>query len=112
MSSNYSIGHEAENVASEYLKNLGYKIIELNWRTKYCEIDIVAQKNQTVYLIEVKYRSSDRQGTGLDYITPTKLRQMKFAAEMWVGTHSWDGDYTLAVIGVGPDNFELIEDLI
>ncbi len=78
--------------------DLGYKILEINWRTKYCEIDIVAEKNKRVYFVEVKSRSSTRFGTGFEYITKKKLNQMKFAAEMWVSHHNWKNDYQLAAI--------------
>lgn len=111
MSTNYSVGHEAERLAAEYLKKIGFKIRQMNWRTKHCEIDIVAEKDETIFLVEVKYRSNDNQGEGFNYITPAKLRQMKFAAEMWVSDHEWSGQYTLGVLSAGPDSFEFIEDL-
>lgn len=96
--SNYATGHSAEQAAAEYLKTQGYKILELNWHTKYCEIDIVAQKGKRIYCTEVKYRKSTDSGSGFEYITLKKLHQMKFAAEMWVSQHKWTGDYQLAAI--------------
>lgn len=102
--SNYSIGHRAEREAATYLKMRGYKIIELNWRRPRCEIDIIAEKDGTAYLVEVKYRGSDNQGSGLDYITTGKLRQMRYAAETWAEDVEWSGDYQLAAIELaGPD---------
>lgn len=98
MTTNYTTGHDAEQVAAEYLKRHGYKILEINWRTKYCEIDIVAQKHKRVFFTEVKYRRTNQAGSGLEYITPKKLNQMKFAAEMWVSQQKWQGDYQLAAI--------------
>ncbi len=95
---NYSAGHAAELVAADFIGSQGFKIRELNWKTKYCEVDIVAEKDDRVYFVEVKYRRNDNQGSGLDYITPNKLRQMAFAAEMWVSDHDWSGDYQLAAI--------------
>ena len=65
-----------------------------------CEIDIVARKGNTVYMCEVKYRRTANQGTGLDYITPAKLRQMEFAARAWAHHHGWLGDYVLAAVEV------------
>lgn len=88
----------AEAAAAEYLKSLGYQIIEQNWRTKYCEIDIVAKQRQTVYFVEVKYRQTDTHGHGFDYITDKKMEQMRFAAELWVSENEWNGDYALAAI--------------
>ncbi|OYW43612.1 hypothetical protein B7Z28_00760 [Candidatus Saccharibacteria bacterium 32-45-3] len=83
-----TIGDEAEDVASQYLVANGHVLLERNWRTKFCEIDIVSQHESTVYFTEVKYRSSKDQGGGIAAITPKKLRQMKFAAELFALKHS------------------------
>ncbi len=107
MTSNYVQGHHAEEVAAEYLRNLGYKITELNWKTKHCEIDIVVQKDQVAYFVEVKYRTTTDQGSGFDYITSKKLKQMQFAAELWVNSHDWDGEYQLAGVEVSGDDFQI-----
>lgn len=111
MGSNYTAGHDAEAVAGDYLKKQGFKILELNWKTRYCEIDIIAQKKKVIYFVEVKSRRNDNQGYGLDYITPGKLRKMTFAAEMWVSGNHWNGDYQLAAIGIDGDDITLIDEI-
>lgn len=105
---NYATGHAAEKVAAVYLRQNGFKILDINWRTKYCEIDIVAHKKKRVYFVEVKHRNVDFAGSGFEYITPKKLNQMKFAAEMWVAHNQWKHDYQLAAIEVGGQEFEII----
>ena len=102
-------GQQAEVAAAHYLNKLGYKILQQNWRTRYCEIDIVAQKKKTIHLVEVKYRVRDTQGSGLDFITSTKLRQMRFAAEMWVQEHDWRGDFQLSAIEISGPKFTVTE---
>lgn len=77
------IGDTAEDVAAKYIKRAGHDIIDRNWKTKYCEIDIISELDGTVYFTEVKYRKKPDQGGGLAAITPTKLRQMRFAAEFY-----------------------------
>jgi putative endonuclease len=99
--SNFTHGHDAEKVAAQFLKKQGYKILELNWHTPRAEIDIVARKKHgPVLFVEVKYRQTDSQGNGLDYITSRKLEQMKFAAEMWIQENNYDGEYALGAIEV------------
>lgn len=98
-----SVGRQAEDAAADYLSGNGYTVLEQNWRTRVCEIDIIAKKGTRVYFVEVKYRSSSRQGSGLDYITPKKLKQMQFAAESWVNEQKYSGDYMLSAIEVGSD---------
>lgn len=80
------MGAVAETEAANYLVRQGHDIIERNWKTKYCEIDIVSVKDGTVYFTEVKYRKNAHQGDGFSAITQKKLNQMKFAAKLYVQT--------------------------
>lgn len=102
--SNYSAGHEAEKVAARYLEKHGYKVVELNWRHARAEIDIVAEKRSAFGLkkhlvfFEVKYRRTANQGHGLDYITPKKLQQMQFAAQLYVSQNDYTGEYCLGAM--------------
>ncbi len=107
MSSTYT-GQKAEAAAAVYLGMRGYQIIEQNFRRPRCEIDIVAQKGDTVYFVEVKYRRNDDHGTGFDSITATKLRQMQFAAEIWVQETKWRGPYQLAAIELSGPEFAVL----
>lgn len=105
---NYAHGHEAEKHAAEYLKKQGYKVLELNWRRPRAEIDIVARKKRgPVAFVEVKYRESHAQGGGLDYITPRKLEQMQFAAELWVAENRYNGEYVLAALEMSGADYKV-----
>lgn len=108
---NHRVGHDAEKQAAEYLKNLGFSVKELNWKTKLCEIDIVAERDRVIWFVEVKSRSNSRQGNGYEYVTQGKLQQMQFAAEMWVQGHEWNGDYQLAVISMDGGDITLFDEL-
>lgn len=92
------IGRAAEKVAADYLQSRGFEILEHNWRTSRCEIDIVAQKGPVKYFVECKYRKQSTFGKGFDYITDKKVKQMEFAARVWVQYHHWDGAYFLSAI--------------
>lgn len=95
------IGDRAEEVVVEYLQKNGHEILERNWKTKFCEIDIVSRKDDTIYFTEVKYRKNADHGGGIAAITPKKLKQMKFAAELYVKLQRFDDtDLRLAVATV------------
>lgn len=102
-------GRRAEQAVAGYLKKQGYKVRQQNWRTRWCEIDIVVQKDSTIYFVEVKYRKNNLQGDGLDYVTPKKLQQMAFAAELWAAQNNWQGEYTLAAASVFGQNFVITD---
>lgn len=94
-----TIGNTSETASAEYLQRQGHEILERNWRTKWCEIDIVSRYHDTLYFTEVKHRKDDRAGGGVAAITPTKLKQMNFAASMYAAhVDSRAYDLRLAVI--------------
>jgi ribonuclease HII len=103
----FDTGRKAEAVAANFLQGKGCKILARNWRTRWCEIDIVASRDNTIYFCEVKYRLNNKQGSGLEYITPKKLQQMRFAAESWVHGNSWDGEHQLCALEVSGKAFRL-----
>lgn len=94
------IGNKAELSAANWLTAEGFEIIERNWKTKYCEIDIVASKSNTIYFVEVKYRSSNKQGGAIAAITPKKLQQMGFAANLYAANYNLKTKQQLAVVTV------------
>jgi ribonuclease HII len=95
------IGDRAESEVVRYLRLLGHEITARNWRTRYCEIDIVSRRGDTVYFTEVKYRKTARQGGGMAAITQKKQRQMTFAAELYAAKHNLKSTYLrLAVADV------------
>lgn len=110
--SSTDVGRSAEQFVADHLSKSGYSVVAQNWRTRWCEIDVVATKNNRAYFVEVKYRKNSTWGDGLDAITPKKLQQMSFAAEVWVQTNRWNGNYCLvaaSVSGEPPDTLEIIE---
>ena len=78
------IGDKGEQAAADWLAADGHEIVARNWRTRYCEIDIVSVKDEVLYFTEVKYRKNDDFGDGLAAITAKKQRQMRFAAELFL----------------------------
>lgn len=81
-----------EDKACEYLKNLGFKIIERNFRKGYGEIDIVAieetEKDEKVLVfLEVKTRTSNQFGTPFEGITYWKLKTLIKTAQFYKLTH-------------------------
>ncbi len=81
-----------ENKACEYLKKLGFKIIDRNYRKSYGEIDIIAieetkKDGKVLVFIEVKTRTSNQFGTPLEGITYWKLKSLIKTAQFYKMTH-------------------------
>ena len=63
------------------MEKLGHKIVARNFKTKFCEIDVVSVARDKIYFTEVKTRRDDTRGGGIGAIDKKKLDRMKFAAE-------------------------------
>ncbi len=107
-----SIGLGAEKAVAKLLESRGHQILAQNWRTPVCEIDLISRQRKIIYFTEVKYRHSATQGSGLSYITPSKLKRIKFAARIWLQQNNSDDDWRLQaaeVSGLDFENIELVE---
>lgn len=103
------IGDRAEDTVAAFLKRSGHTILARNWRTKFCEIDIVSSYADTVYFTEVKYRKHTDRGDGLAAITPQKVRQMTFAAEYYATKHALRTNVRLAAASVEGEDYTFID---
>lgn len=109
---NKATGNQAESVTADWLQAQGYEVLDRNWKTKFCEIDIVAEKAGTLYFIEVKHRKSAAQGGGMAAITSRKLRQMRFAATLYLISRP-NRDARLAALStVGVEQDMVVEQLL
>lgn len=77
-------GLEGEEAAKEFLESKGHKIVARNFKTKFCEIDIVSVRGDTIYFTEVKTRKSADYGGGVAAVDKKKLEKMKFAEEVFL----------------------------
>jgi putative endonuclease len=81
--SNKEIGIFGENMAISHLSELGYEIMHRNWRYKHLEIDIIANKDNLLHIIEVKTRTSIEFGYPEQFIGRQKFQFLKNAAAMY-----------------------------
>lgn len=97
------IGAQGEAIAAEYLRSLGYRILERNSRFGRYEIDLVAEdrKRSMIVFVEVKSRS------GFDPAYPIrtavdgrKRRALRSAVARWVNRHAYEGAGRIDVISV------------
>ncbi len=77
-------GEKGEGIAEEFLKEMGYKIIERNFRTLRGEIDIIADDGGTLVFIEVKSRESIAYGRPFEAVNYLKKRKIINAALLYL----------------------------
>lgn len=75
----------------------GYKIIEQNYKTKYAEIDLVAEKSAGLFMgpklvfVEVRTKIGENFGTPEDTLNKGKLYKVLRNAQAYAGFKKWQG---------------------
>ena len=82
---NQTAGKYGEDLAAEALQRKGYAILARRYRTRYGEIDIVAQDEDTLVFVEVKARRTDQFGTAAESVSVSKQRRIAAMALDYLG---------------------------
>jgi len=78
------LGRWGEARAADYLRGKGYKIIGLNYTTRFGEIDIIAEWRNVVAFVEVKLRRNDRFAAAREYVDAAKQAKIVTTAGLWL----------------------------
>lgn len=81
------LGRAAEDAASQFLKNRGYRILFRNYSSSGGEIDIICRQGDSIVFVEVKSLSSDAAADPEEHVNSTKQRQLRKAAKAWIHAH-------------------------
>ncbi|GAB4333723.1 MAG: YraN family protein [Flammeovirgaceae bacterium] len=84
---NLDLGTKGENWACEYLIRKNYKIIERNYRFEKAEIDIIAQKDETLVFIEVKLRTNIHFGFPEEFVNYKKRNLLMKAINEYISVN-------------------------
>ena len=76
-----------EQAAGKYLEQLGYEILEYNYRCRAGEIDIIAKDGAYVVFCEVKYRADSRKGDPLEAVDARKQNVIFRCAMYYLADH-------------------------
>jgi putative endonuclease len=113
MASHNDLGKLGEELAVKYLQEKGYTILQTNWTHQKAEIDIIAQIENTLAIVEVKTRSSLDFGLPQDFVNPKKIQLLVKAVDAYVIERDLDIDVRFDIIAIHKVNNLLeIEHLI
>ena len=70
------VGSSYEGLAADFLKKQGLRILEMNYRIRSGEIDIIAEDNKFLVFVEVKYRKNSSAGHPEEAVNMNKIRQI------------------------------------
>ena len=91
MRHNKDVGRKGEDIAAEYVDSLGMIILERNWHCSKAELDIIAIKDFTLRIIEVKSRNEECSETISNSLDKKKLRQLEKGAAAYFSEHKIEG---------------------
>ncbi len=100
MASHNELGKEGEQRACVFLEELGYTIVEKNWRYKNAEIDIIALFEKTLVIVEVKTRSSLSFGLPQDFVNKKKIKLLLQATNAYVDSFNRMEEVRFDIIAV------------
>lgn len=115
MAQHNDLGKEGEKEAREFLKKKGYVIRHTNWTSGKLELDIVAEKDGILIVVEVKTRADNFFIQPEDAVTSSKIKHIVQATDDYIRTFDLDMETRFDIIGVLPRKgggytFDHIED--
>lgn len=82
------VGIFGEKQAAQYLRNKRYKILNMNFRCRQGEIDIVAKDGNTIVFVEVKTRRSSNFGKGMEAVDFHKQQKIRKVALYYLNKYT------------------------
>ena len=114
MAQHNELGKLGEELAENYLIKNGYTILETNWVFQKAEIDIIAQKETILAIVEVKTRSTLDFGLPQDFVKDKKVQLLVKAVNEFVISRDLDVEIRFDIIAINKEkngfNIEHIED--
>lgn len=114
MAEHNDLGKLGEELSIEFLQKKGYHILETNWTFQKAEIDIIAQKENILAVVEVKTRSSTDFGSPQDFVKPAKIQLLVKAINEYVILNDLDLEIRFDIIAISKEkknfNIEHLED--
>lgn len=103
MADHNDFGKKAEELAAEYLQKNGYKILVRNFRYQKAELDLVAEKDSLIVVIEVKARSTDVFNLPQEAVNKRKIKLIVSAANYFMEEYNKNQEVRFDIISVLPD---------
>src|ERR1700758_2766015 len=100
MSKTMETGKTGEEQAAAFLKEMGYTVLDTNWRYKHLEIDIIARDKKELVIAEVKTRANDVFGTPESFVTKDKQLKLIKAAHEYIIQNNIELDVRFDIISV------------
>lgn len=100
MAQHNELGKKGEQLAVDFLLKNNYEIVERNYRFDKAEVDIIAQKEDILAVIEVKTRSTIDFGNPQDFVKPKQIKNLVKAVDEYVVENDLDLEVRFDIIAI------------
>ena len=90
MGRNNIVGSWGESVAAKYLLNKKYRLVSMNYRSRYGEIDLIVSNREYLVFVEVKLRKSNNFASAYEHVDYHKQQRIRATAEMFLSEYLTD----------------------
>lgn len=100
MAEHNKLGEIGEELAAEHLVKNGYDILERNYTYQKAEVDIIAQKGNTLVVVEVKTRSTADFGNPQDFLKPKQIKRLVMAVDAYINENDLEVEVRFDIIAI------------
>lgn len=100
MAQHNELGKKGEQLAVDFLLKNGYDILERNYRFDKAEVDIIAQKDTILAIVEVKTRSTVDFGNPQDFVKPKQIQRLVKAVDEYITVNGLDMEVRFDIIAI------------
>ena len=100
MAQHNELGKKGEELAVGFLLKNGYKILERNYIFQKAEVDIIARKEDTLAVVEVKTRSTNYFGNPEDFLKPEQIKNLVKAVNEYVTVYDLEVEVRFDIISI------------
>lgn len=104
MASHNELGKKGEELAIDFLQKKNYSIITRNYLFDKAEVDIIAQKEDILAIVEVKTRSSKDFGNPEEFVKPKQFKNLIKAVDQYIITKDLDVEVRFDIIAITKEN--------
>nr|WP_202620968.1 YraN family protein [Pseudoflavonifractor sp. 524-17] len=81
------MGRWGEEFVARYLESRGFHITASGYRTRYGEIDLIAENDSSLRFVEVKTRSEQSVLSGRESVDLRKQQRLRMTAQLYLAEH-------------------------
>jgi len=82
-----AVGRVGEDMAARHVRELGWEVLDRNWRGTRGELDLVARDGDEVVVVEVMTRTTEGFGHPALAVHGAKLARLGRLAGQWLAEH-------------------------